>query len=494
MSSTTRRAAPPSNGQAASPARPARFELDAAHLQRVPAWGRASSSVSWVYRPNSAADVYALFQLARRHGLTVGLRGGGNSYGDAASNSEGLLLDLRRFNRILEWDPVSGVIRLEPGVTLAQLWQYVLEDGWWPPVCTGTMQITLGGGIAMNVHGKNAFKVGPIGDHVLAFDLLLPDGASLTCSREQNSDLFYAAIGGMGLLGCFTSLTLQMKRVYSGLLDIYAVAGRNLRELFAHFERLLPDSDYLVGWVDSVAGGSALGRGQIHQATYLLPGVDPDPQASLRLEHQNLPDTLFGFFPRSLMWRFMQPAMLPWGVRLVNEGKYRASVWQDGHHFRQPHAQFHFLLNYFPDWEKSVGPGGLIQYQPFIPAAHALDAFTELLRLSQARGLAPYLGVLKRHRPDLFLLTHGLDGYSLALDYRLTRANRPAVQALAQAMDEIVLAAGGRFYFAKDSTLRPAAAHTYLGADAMAQFKALKQRCDPDALLQTNLWRRLLAD
>lgn len=471
--------------------RPARFELGPAHLERVAAWGRASESMSWVFRPNSAEDILELFQLAQRHGLSIGLRGSGNSYGDAACNNEGVLLDLRRFNRILAWNPATGVIRVEPGVTLEQLWTYILEDGWWPPVCTGTMKITLGGGVAMNVHGKNAFKAGPIGEHVLAFDLLLPGGESLTCSPDRHPDLFYAAIGGMGLLGCFTSLTLQMKRIYSGLLNIYAVASRHLGEMFGQFDRLLPESDYLVGWVDGTAGEPQVGRGQIHQATYLPPGADPDPQASLRLERQHLPDTLFGFFPRSLMWRFMQPAMLPWGVRLVNAGKYRSAAWQDGQRFRQSHAQFHFLLNYFPDWERSVGPGGLIQYQPFVPAAVAGDVFHDLLRLSQQRGLPTYLGVLKRHRPDAFLLTHGLDGYSLALDFRLTAGNRQAVQAMTQAMDEIVLAAGGRFYFAKDSTLRPQTMRAYLGEAAVAQFKALKRRCDPGELLQTNLWRRL---
>ncbi len=470
------------------------LELDPARLERVSAWGRASHTLSWVFRPSRADDLHDLFQLARRNGVSVGLRGGGNSYGDAAYNSRGIVLDLRRFNRILEWNPESGVIRVEPGVTLEQLWEYVLEDGWWPPVCTGTMKITLGGGAAMNVHGKNAYKVGPLGEHILAFDLLLPTGEERHCSRQENSDLFYAAIGGLGMLGCFTSLTLQMKRIYSGLLDVWELASPNLPSMIEQLQSLTSSSDYLVGWVDGTAGGAGLGRGQIHRANYLPPGADPQPHQTLRLERQHLPDTLLGFFPRSLMWRFMQPAMHSWGVRLVNEAKYRTSTLKDGHHYCQPHAQFHFLLNYFPDWEKSTGAGGLIQYQPFIPAGRAADALASLLRLSQQRGLLTYLGVLKRHKPDPFLLTHGLDGYSLAMDFRVTPGNREALQRLAYAMDEIVLEAGGRFYLAKDSTLRPEVVRAYLGAEALAQFHALKQRCDPESILQTNLWRRLFAD
>ncbi len=98
----------------------------------------------------------------------------------------------------------------------------------------------------------------------------------------------------------------------------------------------------------------------------------------------------------------------------------------------------------------------MIQYQSFVPTAHAARVFKAELALAQRRGVVPYLGVLKRHRADPFLMTHGVDGYSLALEFRLTARNRAAVWALAAAMDELVLGAGGRFYFAKDSTLDPA--------------------------------------
>ncbi|MEJ2753893.1 MAG: FAD-binding protein, partial [Chloroflexota bacterium] len=107
------------------------------HLEAVDSWGGATTTVSYVYRPVTKEQLFEAFQLARRSGLSVGLRGGGNSYGDAALNSEQILLDLRRMNRILAWDPIQGVVRVEPGVSLSQLGQYILEDGWWPPVVTG---------------------------------------------------------------------------------------------------------------------------------------------------------------------------------------------------------------------------------------------------------------------------------------------------------------------------------------------------------------------
>ncbi|MCP4427886.1 MAG: FAD-binding oxidoreductase, partial [Chloroflexi bacterium] len=233
-------------------------------LERTPAWGGASFSLNHVYRPTTVEQLQAMLQLARENGRTIGLRGGGNSYGDAAMNAENILLDMRRMNRILDWNPENGRITLEPGVTISQLWQYILEDGWWPPVVTGTMMTTIGGCAGMNVHGKNAWQAGPIGDHILEFDLLLTNGDIIACSRDENSDIFHAAIGGAGVLGIFTAITLQMKRVYSGLLDVETETQPNLGAMFSYFEERLENSSYIVGWMDAFARGKALGRGDVH--------------------------------------------------------------------------------------------------------------------------------------------------------------------------------------------------------------------------------------
>lgn len=467
------------------------YQLSMEHMERVSAWGGATSSVSYVYRPSTAEALADVFRLARQSGRTVGLRGGGNSYGDAAMNSENMVVDLRRMNRILDWNPQTGVIRLEPGVTLSELWQYVLEDGWWPPVATGTSLTTMGGCAAMNVHGKNAYRVGPIGDNILAFDLMLPSGEIITCSREENRDVFFAAIGGFGMLGVFTSLTMQMKHIYSGLLDVETRTRANLAEMFSYFEEYAATSDYIVGWVDSLATGKHLGRGDVHRANYLPPGADPNPAQTLRLENQHLGPNLFGLMPRSIMWLLMTPFMNNIGVRFVNIGKFRAGSFGGGKRYRQPHAQFHFLLDYVPDFKKAYGPGGLIQYQPFIPKETAQDAYRAILLECQRRGIPNYLTVFKRHRPDDFLMSYAVDGYSLAMDFRVTESGRQPIVWLARALDEIVLSAGGRFYFAKDSTLRPEGARAFLGDERITRFKELKRRCDPEGILETDLWRRL---
>ena len=458
-------------------------------LVRLDNFGHSIRSAAFLYRASGSAQILEALAAARRSGLTVGLRGAGRTYGDGALNSGQIVLDLTPMNRILEWDPDTGVITVEPGVTIQQLWQHVLPDGWWPPVVPGTMFPTLGGALAMNIHGKNNYRMGTLGDHVLQFTVLLPTGEQRTCRPALNSDLFYAIIGSAGLLGVFTSITLRLKRIHSGNVRVHARAVPDLGELLADLDRSARGHDYAVGWVDATAGGSHTGRGQIHFADYLAEGSEPHPTRTLRLDHQALPHRLGGIIPQTIMRIFTNDV----GVAWVNAAKYRYSrMLQHESNYLQSLAAFSFLLDFVPNWERAYGAHGLIQYQSFLPLGTAADAYDAILRRSLADGLPSYLGVAKRHRPDSFLFTHAVDGYSLALDFRVTRWNGAQLHRLADAMNEIVLQAGGRFYFAKDSTLTADATARYLGADTLQRFRALKTRCDPEHILQTDLYRRLL--
>jgi FAD/FMN-containing dehydrogenase len=187
----------------------------------------------------------------------------------------------------------------------------------------------------------------------------------------------------------------------------------------------------------------------------------------------------------------MRPLTNGPGMRLVNGLKYHASRLEGRRAYRQPHVAFAFLLDSVPDWKRAYGPGGLIQFQSFVPAAAAVRVYREMLERTHRAALVPYLGVFKRHRPDAFLMTHALDGYSLAMDFKVTARNRRPLWALAADLTALALEAGGRFYFAKDSTLTRKSLRTYLEEDRVRRFLALKHRYDPDGLLQTDLYRRI---
>ncbi len=466
--------------------------LPGASREEVRDWGLTTRTTSWVCRAREVEDIRQVFSTARAAGMTVGLRAGGQSYGDAALNADNVVLDLTPMNRILDWDARAGIVHVEPGVTIQQLCQATIRDGWWPYVVPGTMFATIGGSAAMNVHGKNNWKVGPIGEHVVDFDLLLPTGELRRCSLEENAELFHAAIGGFGMLGCFTRLTLRLQKVPSGWVRVEPVPVRNFDDMIAVFAERRERADYLIGWVDCFARGTAAGRGLVHQGNHVAAGDDPDPDQSVGPAVQRLPGTILGLVPARLAWRGARLFLTDPGVRCVNAAKYHLGRFERVH--RQSHTRFSFLLNRMPNWQRAYGPRGLIEYQTFIPTAHAPRVFRTQLALAHAAGVTPYMGIFKHHRSDAFLMSHAVDGFSLGLDFKVTADNRDRIGALAAEFDRLVIEAGGRFYFAKDSTLTPRSFAPVRAEARVQRFLAQKTACDPEGLLETNLFRRIFPD
>jgi decaprenylphospho-beta-D-ribofuranose 2-oxidase len=356
------------------------------------------------------------------------------------------------------------------------------------------MAVSVGGAVAMNIHGKNNFAAGTFGEHVRSLTLVTPAGQTLNCSLDENAELFAHAVGGFGMLGCVTEITLELKRVYSGRLRVWALACRDLGHAMELIESLKGDSDYLVGWHDLHGKGAALGRGVLHRGKQVEPGEDPQGVRWFDPMLQDVPPRLFGLVPKGWLWPGMWMAVHCGGVPWVNALKFKGAGREERHSpYLQSHGAFHFLLDYVPRWHWMTRPGGLIQFQPFVPAAQAERVLRTLVEQCQQARMVPYLGVLKRHRPDPFPMTHAVDGFSMAMDFAVStsKRKRQALWAMCQKLADVVLEAGGRFYYAKDATLQAANFERIHGAEAVARFRALKAQCDPDRILQTDLSRRL---
>jgi decaprenylphospho-beta-D-ribofuranose 2-oxidase len=462
-------------------------------LEWVEGWGMAVGAAGYVFRPTTVDGIRDALDVAAKNRTSVVLRGAGRSYGDASLRPESVVLDLVRMNRVLRWDPSTGVIDVEPGVTIRALWRYVLGDGWWPPVVTGTMKPTVGGCLAMNVHGKNNWRRGTLGDHCLELDLLLPSGELKTVDSESDPELFRTVIGGFGQLGIITRARLQLKRVASGLLHVRAVSAPDLETMLRLTDEAKDDWEYVVGWIDAFATGRSLGRGLLHFARHLEPGEDPAPAQSLREETQDLPDTLFGVFPKSAMWRLLKPWTNRFGMRWINRLKYMAgSTVGDDAEYRQSLAEFSFLLDYVPHWKRIYLPGGLIQHQSFVPKDAAEEVYRRQLEAGQKSRQPSFLAVLKRHRPDDFLMSHALDGFSLALDFPVVDRRRASLWDLVAQMAEPVVEAGGRFYPAKDAALTGEHFRATFRDGELERFRNVKERIDPEGRLSSALADRLL--
>ena len=446
-------------------------------------------SVSRSVCPTSVEELTQVFAAARNEGLSVSFRGAGRSYGDASLNTGQLAIDGRGMRRILSFDAATGMVEAEGGASIEDVWRRTLPEGWWPPVVPGTMFPTMAGCVGMNIHGKNCFKVGPFGDHVLELDLLTASGELQTLSREREPELFRAVIAGLGLFGAVTRVKLKLKHVDSGELRVRPFVTRTLEHMFDTFVEQMPSSDYLVGWVDCFASGPALGRGLVHQAQHLTAAEDPNGRKTLAISEQDLPPSIFGV-PKSLLWMLMKPFANDTGTRFVNSVKYALPepVGKDGT-YRDTHAGFAFLLDYVPDWRLMYGDAGFIQVQLFVPDANARQAFSEALKLCQKRGVISNLGVFKRHRADDYLLSHGLDGWSLALDFKVPRDAQKLWDTAAD-LTRLVLEAGGTYYPAKDQVVDARSFARSLG-ERYTRFQDVRKRMDPSGLFANDQARRL---
>jgi FAD/FMN-containing dehydrogenase len=424
----------------------------------------------------------------------MGAHGAGHSYADAALNTHGAVIDLTGMRRILAWDVERGIIQIEPGATLRDVIRISLPDGWWLPVAPSTADATIGGCVALNVTGRNAWNYGSFGEHVRSLDVLLTTGEVLNLSAERSPQLFRAVVGSAGLLGIIISVTLQLRRVVSGDVDVRQRAAGSLAEVFALFEAER-SADYLEALVDGAAAGARLGRAVVSATMH----SDVPHPASLRLPASRLPDRLTIAVSRSL-GTLCRPAagsvkhladrvMYLW-TEYWNERQV-GHVGPAGRTRRTSvYSTTFFPLEAFALYQ-AVLPHGMLSLQVFVPRAQAERVFANILERSQADCFLPLWSVIHRHRPDPFLLSYQVDGFSLETYYALTRERAPALRSMVRELMEQVITAGGRFYLAKDALLTSSLYRQSLGDIPVDTFLALKHRYDREGLLQSDLYRRV---
>lgn len=457
--------------------------LSSSQVRRLSGFGASTFADAYLFWPETAEQTAECFELARVLGKHAVLRGAGRSYGDAAYLPESIAIDTGKLT-LCELDAATGVVTAGPGATIENLWRLGLPAGFWPPVVSGTMKTSLGGALAMNIHGKNAFKAGTLGEWVERIQITSPSGDIRWITNNEPE--FRGIVSSAGLVAAITLIELRMKPVTSGLLDVVPFSCRNWEEQFQAFESNLETADYMVSWVDMFASGDSAGRGLFHSAKH----VDNRDAKSLIAESQDLPTRILGLLPKSQVWRILKAFNRRPLMRLLNAMKHTSGKLS-GKPYRQSLVEFSFLLDYVPGWERAYSPGGLIQYQCFVPKESARNVFGQIGEMCRSKRLESYLGVMKRHRPDNFVLSHGVDGYSLALDFKVDSRTWGALLSLCHNMNELVLDAGGKFYLAKDSTLRPEDVARFVPPQELRWLADLKSKYDPDRVLDSALNRRL---
>jgi FAD/FMN-containing dehydrogenase len=363
------------------------------------------------------------------HGVAFGM---GRSYGDSALAEQ--VIFTQSYDHFLNFDVERGLLRAQSGITLKEILEVIVPKGWFLPVTPGTQFVTFGGAIASDIHGKNHHKEGSFCDYVNSYRLMLPNGDIVTCSPTENTDLFRATNGGMGLTGIILDGELRLKPIQSAFIDMTTIKARNLDEILALFDEHI-DFTYSVAWIDTLARGTHIGRSVLMLGEHsALGGLSlPEPRE------------------KSLPIDFPDFALNSIGVSLFNTLYYNKNFNKQSQK-RVPYRPYFYPLDAILHWNKMYGRRGFTQYQFVIPKSERAALGKILDEIAKAKS-ASFLAVLKLFgKENENWLSFPKEGYTLALDFPI----RNGIFELLHRLDKLVLDAGGRLYLTKDATMSKA--------------------------------------
>lgn len=437
-------------------------------------WGRWKPVLCSLVRPERRKEFLSLLGDEPLRPLIP--RGLGRSYGDAAVNSEGSVLDISRLNRMLHFDKTTGTLECEGGVSLEDILDAFVPRGFFLPVTPGTKYVTVAGAIANDVHGKNHHCDGSFSQFVESFELWTPARGMLTCSRETNHDLFWATVGGVGLTGVIVSARIRLRPIESAYV---LVDYRRCTNLDAALEVMaVSDKDYLysVAWVDCLSSGRSLGRSIVMQGN---PAGISDLSSALADAPLKPPSR----FPLAVPVDCPNFFLNSWSVKAFNILFYK--IHKETQRVLVDYDKYFYPLDRIRQWNRLYGKKGFIQYQAIFPFDQRVGLVKMLEKFAYANR-ASFLAVLKCFgEQGEGLLSFPRPGYTLALDL----PNQSGLEEFVRGLDRLVLDHGGRLYLAKDALMTAETFSTMY--PQLEQFRNMCDTYDPHKMLNSNMARRL---
>lgn len=435
--------------------------------ERVAGWGR-------VFHPGRIVEAEDLEAASRD---AVLFRGLGRSYGDSAIPPASMpaVVCTRLADRIRFFDRESGRIRAEAGLSLQALNRLFLHHGWFVPVSPGTQFVTLGGMVAADVHGKSHHVDGTFGAHVEALQIRVADGRIIECSPENEAELFWATIGGMGLTGHILEVEFRMRRVSSPWILCESIKIDGIDMFIRELQAQAKQWPATMGWVDCVSRGAAMGRGLMACGRWAEAHEAPAGPPKFR---------------RPIPVPFTLPfnALNPFSTKIFNELNFRRQLPPVTRKVIHPQS-FWYPLDIFGDWNRLYGPRGFTQHQCVLPEYSNPGCTRAFFELLTRMGGASFLCVIKDCGPEgRGMLSFPMRGISVALDI----AVRSDTRRLIDTLNEFVIEAGGRIYLAKDTFTR--AEHFRAMEPRLEAFQAVRRKWDPEGRIRSAQSVRLFGD
>lgn len=461
--------------------------------QKLNGWGRTAPTTAEVLStPDLDIIVDAVRQVAEQNDskpdyLKRGViaRGMGRSYGDPAQNAGGLVIDMQPLNKIHSIDPDSAIVDVDGGVTLDQLMKAALPYGLWVPVLPGTRQVTIGGAIGPDIHGKNHHSAGSFGDHVVSMELLVADGRILHLEPEGTAedpqgDLFWATVGGMGLTGIIVRARIRMTKTETAYFIADTDRTNNLEETVAfHSDGSEHNYTYSSAWFDVISPEPKLGRSTISRGSLatlaqleeLAPKLAKDPLKFNAPQLMKVPD----IFPS---WTLNKLTLSAVGVAYYAMGAPAKNQVKNLTQFYQP-------LDLIGEWNRGYGSKGFLQYQ-FVVPTEAVEPFKDIIRDMQKSCHYSALNVFKLFGPgNRAPLSYPMPGWNVCVDFPI----RPGLGAFLDDLDKRVMEFGGRLYLAKES--RTSAENFHAMYPGMEGWLKTRNEIDPTGVFASDMSRRL---
>ncbi len=434
--------------------------------QTTTSWGRVKRQRTPLATPTFLDHIpRVLSSEPGRKLLGLGL---GRSYGDSCLNDGGAIVDMTALDRVIAFDPGTGIIRAEAGLSLSELLRIVVPHGWFLPTTPGTRFVTLGGAVANDVHGKNHHAAGTLGSSVRRLSLHRSTLGQLELSPSDNAELFHATIAGLGLTGLVAWVELQLVRIPGAYLGAQNVAFSGYAEFSAIARESAAAYEHTVAWIDCTTGRDGKStRGLFSRANWL-----PDGLYRAHEDHTSasVPIQMPGF------------TLNPWSLKAFNTLYYHAGRLKQGRQ-RVHYAPFFYPLDAVRNWNRVYGGAGFYQYQCVVPDASADVAIPAMLAEIARSGQGSCLAVLKTFgaKPSPGMLSFPMEGVTLALDFP-NRKSR--THLLFERLDDIVAEARGRLYPAKDGRMPSALFRS--GYPELERFSA-----HVDPAFSSDFWRRM---
>ncbi len=359
----------------------------------------------------------------------------GRSYGDVCLNENGNIIVTSKFNKIIEIDHNNGILHCESGISIKEILKVITPMGWFLPVVAGTRNITIGGAIANDIHGKNHHKVGSFGNFVKSFDLLRSNGEVLVCSEEENTEYFKATIGGMGLTGIIMAAKIKLTKINSEYIIVETRRYNSLESYFEINSALEKNNEYTVSWVDCVMKNEGGLRGVYHSGNHSNDNLSNKKIKDLKIK-----------FPFTPPFSFVNNL----SMKMINELYYQLN--KDTANKLQHYKSFFFPLDVIENWGRAYGKKGFLQYQFVVPKENSLETMKKVLHEIKEYNQIPALGVLKTFGSikSIGYMSFPREGLTLALDFRIK--DNETFKFLNR-LDNIVIENNGSLYPAKDARM-----------------------------------------